>query len=235
VFEVEVVKVDEMVEMWQMFPDTKIKYADEYRERGNTLFRNKYFKFAEEEYELALGFLLFEKQEDEQQPFVREKEHQPLLHAVRLNLMATKLRTGREDEALEHGEKVLEKEPNHPKVLYRMGQAHAQLGNYEKAQDYFEKAMRASAEDADAVRSCQKELERLAKREERHTLLHKKAYAKMAKAVKPEPSEAPQPSPEEDYPWLRSFVDMSWPMRFLLSLAISSVMFVFYTSRQTSI
>ena len=44
-FEVEVVSVEEELELWNMDFTTKMRYAAEYRERGNTLFRNKYYKF----------------------------------------------------------------------------------------------------------------------------------------------------------------------------------------------
>ena len=42
---------------------------------------------------------------------------------MQLNLCAAKLRTGREAAALAHADKVLELRPEHPKALYRKGQA----------------------------------------------------------------------------------------------------------------
>lgn len=128
-------------------------YAEHHRERGNTLFRNKFYQQADQEYQLALNFLNFQPQNDEQQPFVRVKEQLPLLTTMRLNLMATKLKTGSEDEAIELGTEVLEMEPNHPKVLYRLGQAHTSLGNYEKAKVFFTQAVKASAGDKEAVKA----------------------------------------------------------------------------------
>ena len=98
-FEVEVVTVKDELELWNMDFTTKMRYAAEYRERGNTLFRNKYYKFADEEYEHAMRYLLFNTHPTEEElPFITEG-----LVAVQLNMTASKLRTGREDEAIKQG------------------------------------------------------------------------------------------------------------------------------------
>ncbi|KAL1508215.1 hypothetical protein AB1Y20_004332 [Prymnesium parvum] len=175
VFEVEIVKVEEELELWNLDYETKMRYAAEYRERGNTLFRNKYYDVADEEYEQAMRYLIFNTHPTEAElPHVSEG-----LIAVQLNLTATKLRTGREKEAIAQAKKVLELMPNHPKALYRIGQAHVQLGNYREAERYLGKAITASEGDAEAVQACQREIERLSQRQERHKRQQKKAYSKM--------------------------------------------------------
>jgi NADH:ubiquinone oxidoreductase subunit len=39
--------------------ETKMRYAKEHRERGNTLFKNGYFQSANDEYEQGMRYLLF--------------------------------------------------------------------------------------------------------------------------------------------------------------------------------
>mmetsp|Transcript_46225 Transcript_46225/g.128450 ORF Transcript_46225/g.128450 Transcript_46225/m.128450 type:complete len:414 (+) Transcript_46225:56-1297(+) len=222
VFEVEIIKVIEQYELWNLDYDTKMSHAAEYRERGNTLFRNKYYKMADEEYEHAMRYLLFHPHPtDEQQPFIREG-----LTAVQLNVMATKLRIGEEEEALLNGEKVLEIVPNHAKALYRMGQAHVALGNYKKAEAYLNKAMKAAGDDDEAVKSCELELDRLEKRQETHKAKQKKAYTRM---VQPKASEVAKVDPPR---LLRIVNAITWPYRILFSLAVAAIGVVIMAERE---
>lgn len=79
-----------------------IRYASEYRERGNTLFRNQYYDTADGEYELAMRYLLFNAHpNDEELPIITEG-----LVAVQLNLAASKLRIGREKDCISQAQKV---------------------------------------------------------------------------------------------------------------------------------
>lgn len=127
---------------------------------------------ANEEYEQAMRYLIFNAHPTEEElPHVMEG-----LVAVHLNLAATKLRTGREKEAIAEANKasrsssssplvaralctsghlsqVLELVPKQPKALYRIGQAHLQLGHYADAKRFLEKSMAASVGDAEAVKS----------------------------------------------------------------------------------
>ena len=48
-----------------------------------------------------------------------------------------------------------------------------------RATTHARQAMKASEGDADAIKSCQQELDRLVQRQERHKRQQKKAYAKM--------------------------------------------------------
>jgi len=175
VFELEIVKVQPEQELWVMSFKEKMRRAAEYRERGNVLFRNKYYDYADEEYNSAMRYLLFNTHPTEDElPFVTEG-----LVATQLNLCASKLRMGREKEAIKQAQDVMKMAENHPKALYRIGQANVQLGNYVEAERYLNKAITASVGDADAIKSCEKELERLARTRERHKRNRKKAFAKM--------------------------------------------------------
>jgi len=177
VFDVEVVSIADEEELWEMDFNTKMRYAREYRERGNTIFKNKYFQVANDEYEQGMRYLLFNPHpKEEEAPFINEG-----LAAVQLNLAACKLRIGREQEAIKHAEAVLQIIPEQPKAYYRIGQAHVQLGHYRQAENFLNKSKKASEGDEAAVASVNKELERLAARQERHKRGQKKAAVKMMK------------------------------------------------------
>ena len=125
---------------------------------------------------------------------------------MQLNLCAAKLRTGREAAALAHADKVLELRPEHPKALYRKGQAsggtapaplgtrgrltggclssrqaHTQLGAYAEASLALTRAKAAAEAEADssAAAAVEKEEARLAERRQRHARQRKAAYRRM--------------------------------------------------------
>jgi len=213
-YEVELVKLEEEAELWDLSFDDKLRLAAERRERGNALYRGLAFAAADEEYEQGMRYLVYMPQpEDGQLVMVvvvvedgqlarrprlvarrcgapgRESSvacrlQAPLEEAtvrMQLNLCAAKLRTGREAAALAHADKVLELRPEHPKALYRKGQAHTQLGAYAEASLALTRAKAAAEAEADssAAAAVEKEEARLAERRQRHARQRKAAYRRM--------------------------------------------------------
>jgi len=201
-YEVELVKLEEEAELWDLSFDDKLRLAAERRERGNALFRGLAFAEADEEYEQGMRYLVYMPQPEDGQLArrprrvarrcgapVRESSvacrlQAPLEEAtvrMQLNLCAAKLRTGREAAALAHADKVLELRPEHPKALYRKGQAHTQLGAYAEASLALTRAKAAAEAEADssAAAAVEKEEARLAERRQRHARQRKAAYRRM--------------------------------------------------------
>jgi len=176
-YEVELVKLEEEAELWDLSFDDKLRLAAERRERGNALFRGLAFAEADEEYEQGMRYLVY-------MPQPEDGQLAPLEEAtvrMQLNLCAAKLRTGREAAALAHADKVLELRPEHPKALYRKGQAHTQLGAYAEASLALTRAKAAAEAEADssAAAAVEKEEARLAERRQRHARQRKAAYRRM--------------------------------------------------------
>uniref|UniRef100_A0A7S3WGG3 peptidylprolyl isomerase n=1 Tax=Emiliania huxleyi TaxID=2903 RepID=A0A7S3WGG3_EMIHU len=176
-YEVELVKLEEEAELWDLSFDDKLRLAAERRERGNALYRGLAFAAADEEYEQGMRYLVY-------MPQPEDGQLAPLEEAtvrMQLNLCAAKLRTGREAAALAHADKVLELRPEHPKALYRKGQAHTQLGAYAEASLALTRAKAAAEAEADssAAAAVEKEEARLAERRQRHARQRKAAYRRM--------------------------------------------------------
>jgi len=174
-YDVEMLSLEKEGDLWDLTFEAKTRMANVRRERGNALFRGGHFKEADEEYEQAMRYLYF-------MPHVSEEEGETVQQRVatlNLNLAASKLRCGFEASAITHAEKVLESCAEHPKALYRIGQANTQLGRYEDARRYLERAEKASQGDESMVASVRKELQRLQDRKERHIRQRKRAFERM--------------------------------------------------------
>lgn len=199
VYDVELEKLDDEVELWDLSFEEKMSLAAERRLRGNTLFRQQtgarvkeYLLYADAEYEQAKRYLVFCPHLEEQQV----PPHRAALVAVNLNLAATKLRMGREEEAVKMCNAVLEASPGEQKALYRLGQAYTQLGKYGMAREQLQKAEAASVGDEDALAAVVAEQDRLQKRQERHARDRKKMAERMLvdRPLADDPEEEPPAS-----------------------------------------
>lgn len=123
-------------ETWQLNEDEKLKSVDDYRVRGNEMFKNNQFKEALDFYSLALGVLeqlmLREKPKEEEWNDLA-KVKVPLL----LNYAQCKLIEKDFYRAIENCTEVLSYEPENLKAFYRRGRAYVGAWEPVKAQDDF--------------------------------------------------------------------------------------------------
>lgn len=123
-------------ESWQMNEDEKLKSVDDYRVRGNEMFKQNRFKEAEDFYSLALGVLeqlmLREKPKDEEW-LELAKLKIPLL----LNYSQCKLLEKDFYRVIECCTEVLTYEPDNLKAFYRRARAYAGAWEPQKAQEDF--------------------------------------------------------------------------------------------------
>ena len=88
------------------------------------------------------GFLLRALGHHQESLEMRQKarELDPLNITHNISLATSLFRVGRVDEALTHVQKTLELDPDSPRVLENAGDIHAELAEFVKAQDFFERA-----------------------------------------------------------------------------------------------
>jgi AH receptor-interacting protein len=123
-------------ESWQMNEEEKIKSVDDYRIRGNEMFKQNRFKEAEDLYSLSLGVLeqlmLREKPKDEEW-IALSKLKTPLL----LNYSQCKLLEKDFYRVIECCTEVLSYEPDNLKAFYRRARAYAGAWEPQKAEEDF--------------------------------------------------------------------------------------------------
>ena len=186
VYDVEVVRLEEEGDLWDQSFETKMRFAEERRARGNRLFKRRLYEWADAEYEQALRYLVYN-------PHPTAEESTAISAAslaVQLNLAASKLRCDREAEALTHAEQALQLQPEHPKALYRSAQAHTQRGEYAQARAFLKRAEAAAQGDGETLKAVAQEGVRLEQRQGRHKREQKRAYARMVQGGHEDSAEA---------------------------------------------
>lgn len=127
-------------ESWQLNEDEKIQSVEDYRVRGNDLFKKNQLKEAEEMYSTALGIseqlMLREKPKDEEWMALAKKKI-PLL----LNFAQCKILQKDYYRAIECCTEVLSYEPDNLKALFRRAKAHVGAWNEEEAQKDFQRCI----------------------------------------------------------------------------------------------
>lgn len=127
-FEVELLGFhDKKKEKWELSDEEKLASGAKLKETGNDHFKVGKNKEAADDYTEAISFL-----ED-----LTNEEAVKLLNVCRLNAAMAYLRTKNYSKTIEHTTKVLEKEPNNSKGLYRRGVAYLEKEEFAKSQVSF--------------------------------------------------------------------------------------------------
>eukprot|EP00743_Colponemidia_sp_Colp-15_P005239 GILK01005636.1.p1 GENE.GILK01005636.1~~GILK01005636.1.p1 ORF type:complete len:280 (-),score=54.27 GILK01005636.1:125-964(-) len=132
----------------------KLQIPAKEKDAGNALFKKGEYVEAAKHYEKALLAikLLFqdERVEDE-----KEAEHmvQNIKNPCHLNLALCFLKTGHEEAAIEHCNKVLEFQDSNVKALYRRGQARLKVGEIDDGKADLKRALQLEPSNA-AVRQA---------------------------------------------------------------------------------
>jgi AH receptor-interacting protein len=127
-------------ESWQLNEVEKVQSVEDYRMKGNELFKQNKFNEAEEAYSLALGILeqlmLREKPKDEEWNALAK-----LKVSLLLNFSQCKLLQKDYYRVIECCTEVLSYEPDNLKAFYRRGKGHVGAWNPDKAQDDFHRCI----------------------------------------------------------------------------------------------
>lgn len=109
----------------------------------------------------------------------QKKQAEALIHAANANIAACYLKLNQFDKAVQWSAKVLEKEPNNAKALFRRGFAYLQLKEYEKAAEDLTEAAKLQPEDKAIKAALRQAKEHTAKAEEKY----KQSFAQAFKSI----------------------------------------------------
>jgi tetratricopeptide (TPR) repeat protein len=149
----------------------RLKAAHERREQGANLFKQEHFQEAQTRFVQALGILgdLYDYTGENK---VKKDEISLSCH---LNIASCCVKLGLWKIAANNCTKALEIKPDHPKALYRRGQAQAQLGELTAAKEDLERALELSGGDAAVAAELEAVKQRMAAAKEKE----KKMFSKM--------------------------------------------------------
>eukprot|EP01023_Acetabularia_acetabulum_P021319 TRINITY_DN2116_c1_g1_i6.p1 TRINITY_DN2116_c1_g1~~TRINITY_DN2116_c1_g1_i6.p1 ORF type:complete len:607 (-),score=149.62 TRINITY_DN2116_c1_g1_i6:671-2416(-) len=180
IFEVTLFNFENAKEQWEMENPEKVIKSGELKEKGNAFFKEQNWKKAAKCYEKAIKLIDYDNQftTEEQQ---RAKE---LRKSTHLNLAACCLRLSDWKEAVKNCDKVLEKESENIKALYRRAQGYLGSKDFVEADLDIKHALNADPNNQD-LKNLQKRLKQQEKiQNKKDAKMYGAIFSKMSKSNK---------------------------------------------------
>eukprot|EP01062_Namystynia_karyoxenos_P082461 TRINITY_DN9292_c1_g1_i1.p1 TRINITY_DN9292_c1_g1~~TRINITY_DN9292_c1_g1_i1.p1 ORF type:complete len:489 (+),score=172.09 TRINITY_DN9292_c1_g1_i1:75-1541(+) len=153
-------------EPWELTTPEKLEQASKCKERGTAAFKTQSWQEALSQYEKGVSYL-----DDLDDEVDAVEQLRPLLLSLSLNVAAVGLKTGDTGKTISAADKVLAKDPDNVKALFRRGQARVARGEHEDAVGDFkrcaeldpgnkevERALAKAQQGAKAARQKEKEM-----------------------------------------------------------------------------
>lgn len=122
-----------------------LSIANGHKEVGNDLYKRKQVSMATSKYMKAIKLLEECSLQDEHE----EKEMNQVLLKLYSNMTQCSLEQGQSGRAIKYARKVLYVDPKNVKALFRMGKAFMKESEFDRARDYFVKALRREPNNRD--------------------------------------------------------------------------------------
>jgi len=148
-YEVTLNSFEKEKESWNMTSEEKLEQSEIVKNKGTKYFKEGKYDVAAKQYKKVINFLQYESELEGEG---KEKKN-ALLLAGYLNLAACYLKLEDYPEVIQNCEKALELDSNNCKGLFRKGQAHLALKDYEIAKHYFTQVLDTDASNRAAQKS----------------------------------------------------------------------------------
>lgn len=171
---------------WDMETSEKIQAACDTKEKGNSLFKLSKYNRAVKKWERALQYIDYDDAFEEED----KKKAQEVKKSLNLNLSAAYLKLSEPAQARKACDKVLEKEPNNMKALYRRAQAYLATKDFIEAQQDIKQGLSLHADDVDFAQLSKRCKVMSAASAKKEAATWAKAFQKMASDREAEPDPA---------------------------------------------
>lgn len=175
-YEVTLNNFEKEKESWNMTPEEKLEQSEIVKNKGTKYFKEGKFEIAVKQYKKIISFLQYESELEAEG---KEKKN-TLLLAGYLNLAACYLKLDDYQEVIQNCEKALEIDPKSSKGLFRKGQAHLALKDYEVAKGCFTQVLQSDESNKAAQKNifiCNESLKKQLQKEKK---LYQAIFKKMA-------------------------------------------------------
>ncbi|KAG8190375.1 hypothetical protein JTE90_022019 [Oedothorax gibbosus] len=175
-YEVTLKAFEKEKESWNMSIEEKIEQSEIAKSKGTNYFKDGKFEIASKQYKKITNFLHYETGAEEE----KSEKSNSILNAGYLNLAACYLKLERYDEVVQSCEKALEIDPKNAKGLFRKGQAHLALKDYEQARNCFVKVLETDSTNKAAQKNLYVCKEFIRKQLESEKKMYQNMFKKMA-------------------------------------------------------
>ncbi|NXU49064.1 FKBP4 isomerase, partial [Turnix velox] len=136
-YEVKLKSFEKAKESWEMNTDEKLEQSSIVKERGTQYFKDGKYKLAALQYKKIVSWLEHESGLSDEE----DTKAKSLRLAAHLNLAMCHLKLKEYSQALENCNKALELDSNNEKGLFRRGEAHLAVNDFELARGDFQKVI----------------------------------------------------------------------------------------------
>ncbi|XP_059480940.1 peptidyl-prolyl cis-trans isomerase FKBP4 isoform X2 [Neocloeon triangulifer] len=178
-YEVHLKKCERSKESWDLDMDQKLAESKTFKEKGTHYFKIENYPVALRMYKRAVDHLEYSDDYSEEAK-AKKAEITELLLQCRLNIGMVYLKMNKDIEAKEICTKVLEQHPTNEKALFRRGQAHMNMLDYDLAQKDFEEILKVEPNNkaaANQIKMCGLKIKEQLNKEKR---LYKNMFEKFA-------------------------------------------------------
>jgi len=172
-YEIELLVMDKEKESWEMETPEKLEFAKTKKEQGNLMFKQGKYSIACKRYESGLNAIKYASEWEGKE----EEEANTLIIALNSNIAMIKAKEKNWKDVITHADKVLEKQPDNIKALYRKGCALSESDDWVNAENILQKGLEIEPENKDFKR----ELAKLKKKIKIQNDKDKKMYQRMFK------------------------------------------------------
>ncbi|NXA38236.1 FKBP4 isomerase, partial [Eudromia elegans] len=136
-YEVKLINFEKAKESWEMKTEEKLEQSSIVKERGTQYFKEGKYKRATLQYKKIVSWLEHESGLSDEE----DAKAKSLRLAAHLNLAMCHLKLKEYSQALENCNKALELDSSNEKGLFRRGEAHLAVNDFELARDDFQKVI----------------------------------------------------------------------------------------------
>eukprot|EP01025_Chloroclados_australasicus_P048566 TRINITY_DN5505_c0_g1_i1.p1 TRINITY_DN5505_c0_g1~~TRINITY_DN5505_c0_g1_i1.p1 ORF type:complete len:587 (-),score=135.63 TRINITY_DN5505_c0_g1_i1:292-2052(-) len=193
-FEITLIEFENAKEQWEMENAEKVVISKELKIQGNALYKEAKWKRAAKKYDKAIKLIEYDTQFDQDE----QKEAREVRKSVHLNLAACLLKEQDWKEVVKNCDKVLDKDSENVKALYRRAQAYLGTKDFVEAEIDIKRALVIEPDNQD-LKNLHKRLKQMEKiQNKKDAQMYGNMFAKMAKMDKSQEKQQPATTGEGD-------------------------------------
>ncbi|CAF1389856.1 unnamed protein product [Adineta steineri] len=177
-YDVTLLNFEKAKESWSMNDVEKLEQSEVLKKRAGELFKDGHYRAAIKKYTTIAGYLEAANYENEDD----KKKGADFKLTAQSNIALCHLKLNEFAECIHACEKALELDSKNEKCLFRRGQSHLSMSNYDEAMKDFQEVLKLNPSNSAAKQSIQTCREQVKAYQQKEKALYANIFAKMAKA-----------------------------------------------------
>ncbi|UJR21012.1 hypothetical protein I4U23_024112 [Adineta vaga] len=177
-YDVTLLNFEKAKDSWQLSDAEKLEQCDVLKKRAAELFKDGHYRAAIKKYSTIASYLEAPNYSEEED----KKKAADFKLTAQSNIALCHLKLNEHAECLRACEKALELDAKNEKCLFRRGQSHLAMSNYEDALKDFQEVLKLNSSNSAAKQSIQTCRDQMKAYQQKEKQLYANIFAKMAKS-----------------------------------------------------